>query len=263
MVYIKDIFRRSLRFFLQDIALYIRSIYLYKYLNYLSRGEVLDAGCGRGNVALYLAQRYPEAKINAYDLSQENIAVCKKAQKKLKIKNIKFIRKDLLSLDEHDQYDFVYCLDVLEHIEGNERVIKAIHAALKEGGRFYVHMPVKELKSIFNKKYYRNFEKWVTEEHIGEHYTMEELKQFLQELGLRIMTARRTFGFFGMLAWEIDYLLSIHYFLKILKAIFRPLCWGLGRLDTILENKWGNCFLILAEKRALDRHRREFNFQDK
>lgn len=143
-----------------------------------------------------------------------------------------------------NQYDFVYSIDVLEHIRNNKEVIENIYNSLKDGGKFYLHMPTKIQRRIFLEKHFSNFNKWARKKHIGDQYDLGELRDLVKNIGFKIIKSRYTFGFFGKLAWELDRLTDNH---RKIKLCLLPLLKIFGRIDTIMKNKNGN-ILIIGEK---------------
>lgn len=119
-----------------QIGGYGRSLWFRKILRMknISFENALDAGCGRGEYVFYLAERFPNAHITGVDYDPENISEC------LKVKNIKgfancsFKQLDLRELDAEEKYDFIYSIDVLEHIAENKEVLYRFYRALQPGG---------------------------------------------------------------------------------------------------------------------------------
>lgn len=155
-----------------------------------------------------------------------------------------------MDLEENSAYDFIYCIDVLEHIPGNKKAIRNFYRALKHGGYLYIHMPSKEGKSIFPKRYYEEFAEWVAREHIGEHYSLDEIVYVLNEMGFKVINGEYTFGFPGRLAWELDRITDKWFKIKILLMPFLKL---LGRISVLFRYKEGNALLVLAQKTKKDR----------
>ena len=170
---------------------YIRMLYFKREIKSLQFTTVLDAGCGRGLYTFYLAKRYPQARIDACDLNENLINSCKKLQQtSRRFSNIRFYTMDLCRLEVKEPYDFIYSIDVLEHIRDNKNVMKTIYCSLTNGGIFYVHMPGKVQKRIFPERCFRDFNLWVKREHIEEKYNLEELKQLMQEIGFKIIKSK-------------------------------------------------------------------------
>lgn len=183
------------------IGAYIRELHFWRELRHLPVlrfRRVLDAGCGPGVLAMKLARRYAHMEVAGYDLKSEFI-------KDNLPSNLRLEHRDLLDLREHEKYDFVYSIDVLEHIPDNERVVQNIWYALKDGGYFFLHMPRDNSKKrIFPKRFFREFDSWCQKEHIGEQYQLKEAMDMLEKHGFRIFTATESFGYFGRMAWELD-----------------------------------------------------------
>lgn len=227
-------------FYPQHIGGYVRNLYFWRYIKRLPVKNftyVLDAGCGGGEYAKKLAIKYHHLKIDGYDIK-------KYESWNDSFKNINFKQRDLLKLYEENYYDFCLSIDVLEHIPENRKVLENIYKALKMGGYFYLHTPTKDERRIFPERFFREFDNWTKEEHIGEMYNREELKNTITSIGFEIIEARETFGFFGSFAWEVDRITDKHTFLKI---VLMPLLKFFSHLDVKVSRR-GNGILILAMK---------------
>lgn len=174
--------------------------------------KILDAGCGKGDFTFYLAEKYPYVEIDAWDLSDpdmhdlgENIKICDEIQKQENINNIVFYEKDLKDLRAREEFDFIFCIHVLEHIPDNKVVLQNFYTALKQGGYLHVQMPSQNgMVPIFPKKYYKTFYEWEKVEHVGEHYTLEDLSAILKKLGFTVISSRTDGGFMQSTAWHIS-----------------------------------------------------------
>lgn len=67
----------------------------------------MDAGCGNGRQALYLARRYPASSVHGYDISPERITIAECFKKKHKIPNAAF------SVANHDDFQPPYKMDLI------------------------------------------------------------------------------------------------------------------------------------------------------
>lgn len=232
----KDILRRT-PLYPVHMGSYIRGLHFWREVSRLPADEfkiVLDAGCGAGHYALEFARRYPHLKIVGYDLKAHFT--------EQRAPHVHLEHRDLLSMDDEESYDFVYCIDVLEHICENRRVIANIHAALKPGGYFYLHMPYDYPgKRIFPERLFRAFDEWARGEHIGPHYSLEEACQLLTDEGFHILRSRHTFGFVGELAWELDRLTDGRVYLKV---VLGPLLRAMGRLAVRIPASSGNVLVV-------------------
>ena len=230
---------------------HVRTLYFKRFIKQSARQKdfkvILDAGCGAGSYSFFIAGQFPSSFVYAYDLAgsvsfRNNIKECLSIQKDNGITNISFQEKDLLSLNEDNKYDLAYSIDVLEHIPGNRKVIENIFNALKAGGVFYLAMPWDEANErLLPAFFFKNFDSWADEEHIGEQYSLPELCSLMKQVGFTILEARYTFGIYGKMAWEIEKALE---HLKYLRTLVKPLLKGLGRLDLDRHNNHGDLLVI-------------------
>lgn len=200
--------------------------------------RILDAGCGQGAYAMEMARICPWAEVRALDLSPTSIPSGAPA-------NLHLSQGDLLLLSTSEEFDFIYCIDVLEHIRDNPTVMSNFHRALSPGGYLFLHMPDdREQKRIFPKRFFQDFDQWADHEHVGEQYSLEELSRLLSSMGFSIVLARRTFGLPGQLAWELDRLTDKHWRTKI---ILMPMLKMLARISVPMRPRRGS-LLIVAQK---------------
>lgn len=224
---------------------YIRQIYFWRScrkLNMKDFKDALDAGCGHGHYALRFAIKFPWITVTGMDV-KKNIPENNLPS------NFIFRQLSLLDLSERATYDFIYSVDVLEHIQNNRIVLQNFYRSLKKNGYLYVHMPAKRkphATSIFPERFFADFNKWVDNEHIGEHYSLDELGQCLEEIGFTILNKEHTFGFLGKFVWELDRVTDNRFSLKLLLS---PFLKTLGFLSTILKIKDGIGILVLAQKK--------------
>ncbi len=85
-------------------------------LAYVKPGmRVLDAGCGEGNLSILMAKK--GAQVIGVDISEPNIAACKKLAEHESVQSVEFSTGDLENLDFPDNsFDLVVSSHVLEHL---------------------------------------------------------------------------------------------------------------------------------------------------
>jgi len=225
-----------------DIAQRIRQKRLLSHLSRLSPDgkSILDAGCGSGAHALDLAYRYPLSEFVGMDSDMNRVEQAKADQKILGVKNCKFVCTDLTDPLGEGEYDIIYCIDVLEHIEKDELVIKNLCSVLKLGGSLLIHVPL-----LNQERYFNYFKNWVQDDHVREGYNLRCLIEMLENQNLQVVTKRYTFGRAGAIAWEI------YEICRCLGSITRifvfPFLALLASIDLKVEQK-GNAILIGAKK---------------
>lgn len=106
-----------------------------KLLPDLAGKSVLEIGCGRGGFAIWLAQRYPTARITAVDFSDKAIEIAK-ARSAGKA-GISFQVEDAENLRLPDgSFDQVISCECMEHVPHPAKMAREIWRVLKPGGRF-------------------------------------------------------------------------------------------------------------------------------
>jgi 2-polyprenyl-3-methyl-5-hydroxy-6-metoxy-1,4-benzoquinol methylase len=220
---------------------YIRSLHFRRQCRHLPLRRfrrILDAGCGQGSYTLEMARSCPWADVRAMDLSPFPLPPDAPA-------NISLVQGDLLQLSVGEEFDFIYCIDVLEHIRDNRQVMFNFYRALNHGGYLFLHMPDdRKQRRLFPKRFFRDFDQWADHEHVGEQYSLPELSHRLSQARFTIVHARYTFGWLGQLAWELDRLTDKHWGTKIILMPFLKL---LARISVYTRPRRGSV-LVLAQK---------------
>ena len=114
-------YTHSNRFYQWHLQTFLRCVYAM--LDQSNPRLVLDAGCGEGFVADYLARRNPDLHITGVDLSPEAIAY---AQEHFG-NRAKFRTGSIYKLPFSDNsFDTVVCSEVLEHLDDTDQAIRQL-----------------------------------------------------------------------------------------------------------------------------------------
>ena len=100
--------------------------------------HVLDIGCGQGHKAMYMAQKYPHSNFVGYDLSENAIKIAQEEAVLLSLDNVRFEVKDLVYLNEFEQYDMILAYDVIHDQAQPLKVLQGAYNALKSNGTFFM-----------------------------------------------------------------------------------------------------------------------------
>lgn len=166
---------------------------------YLRNGAkaVLDAGCGpEAQLAVLLATRYPSVSFEAWDLYLDQQAL-EKTCARLRLNNLSSKEADLTRLDITGGYDLIYSIDVLEHIEDYKGVLDRLVAALRPGGRLFLHVPALEQRHYFQGRssdWSRFRAHRAGDDHVREGFALGELQAELEGRGLQVVQSQLTFG---------------------------------------------------------------------
>ncbi len=255
----KRYFLRTLFYKILDIF-FLRSWYVRKILKEFGykfdkkgRWNLLDAGCGFGQYDRFMLSHFKNVHVTSVDVKEDYLNDCRAYFKdEIEANRIEFNKADLLTLDETEAYDFIVCVDVLEHITEDEKVIANLCHALKPGGYFLMHSP-----SVFSEEDAGDEESFVGE-HARTGYSKQQIGEKIENAGLEPVKIEYTYGPKGHLAWKLLIQYPMLWMNKIklwalpLMAIWYiftlPVGLILMRLDLSDQNKKGTGAYCLAKK---------------
>jgi tetratricopeptide (TPR) repeat protein/trans-aconitate methyltransferase len=97
--------------------------------------EILIAGCGSGHHSVQVAQRFPQARILAIDLSLTSLAYAARKTAELGVGNVEYAQADLLAIGELGRrFDVIEAGGVLHHLADPFRGWRELLAVLRPGG---------------------------------------------------------------------------------------------------------------------------------
>jgi len=73
----------------------------------------LDIGCGEGHSTNLLAQAFPHSRFIGYDLREGGLEEARAKAASLGLRNVRFMRQDLGTLEEREVYGLVTAFDVI------------------------------------------------------------------------------------------------------------------------------------------------------
>lgn len=98
--------------------------------------RVLEAGCGTGYVLSGLAQAFPAAELTGSEVAAEGLAHA--AQR---VPAARLIQMDARRIPFRAEFDVAGAFDVLEHIEDDRAVLRALNESLAPGGGLILTVP--------------------------------------------------------------------------------------------------------------------------
>lgn len=102
----------------------------------LNPQNILDLGCGNGNVTSTLVKSFPNSAYTLLDASQEMLNLCKK---RFENYTIEYVESYFNDFDfKENQYDLIVAGFSLHHCDSKEKreLFKKINSSLKKGGIF-------------------------------------------------------------------------------------------------------------------------------
>ncbi len=197
--------------------------------------RILDAGSGRGDFSIYLAQRFPSAQVVAVDADDSRIARSRDAAHAMGLANIDFRVADLTRDMLGTGYDLVLSIDVLEHVAEQQLAISRLADALVSKGVGYFHIPTVRPKPVPLSGHLHEFHDWAEHAHLADEKTASEFIRSVKASGLEILSSRPTFGYYtGELAVSLFALPYRDTFVnRVTSAALAPACRFLA-----LVNPW-------------------------
>jgi len=205
------------------IGFRIRTKYILNTLDLRKCVKTLDVGCDIGLLSLYLATK--KFEVYGVDLIKEKIDVAEIINLKLDLK-VNFKCASILDLPfEDDEFDYVICSEVIEHIEDDQKAIQELSRVLRREGLLILTVPSKD--PIWE----RSRDSFG---HVRTGYSMNEIERLVMATDIEIVKVINAMTFFGKVAWRANRAL---FFSKVLVTIsFLPL-YFLSSFDNLLNTK--------------------------
>lgn len=234
-----------------NVGNYARSRVFLRLLNRLPVfrwKKIMDLGCGYGEYSILLADLLPEAKITAVDIDADRCRYVNETLSKANLRDqIQVISNRIEDTHPAAEFDFVFSIDVFEHIPKDQMPFKAVFQRLKPGGMFLVKIPNKQQRTIFPEKWFEEHHHWLEEEHVGQIYDLNGLRARFTEEGFAVSIAESTDGILSRMAWELAWLGKKAGF--ITQLITLPLAKALIHLDPLFHKGTdGNAIHVLGTK---------------
>jgi SAM-dependent methyltransferase len=117
-----------------------------EWLNPLTKNDVtcksvLEMGCGNGSLMFHMAKWNPE-KLVGIDLG-DSVKAARKNMESLPYKRWEISRDNLVD-HRSSEFDLVYCIGVLHHLESPEKGFESVIRNVKPGGRFHCWVYARE-----------------------------------------------------------------------------------------------------------------------
>lgn len=142
--------------------------------------NVLDLGCGTGNLSLKILKSFPNAKVTCLDLSNEMLNVVKGKLKRYK-NRVEFIYHDFGEENIKGFYDAILSSFAIHHLTNDKKrkLFKGIYNALKFSGCFFNADLVLTESKILGKMYEKILNKHLDKALWSGRITKEEIKRRL------------------------------------------------------------------------------------
>ena len=215
--------------------------------------RMLEAGCGKGDLAIYLARRNPHWQIVGLELEPAKVDSGRHVAQHLGLTNIEFRLGNLAHPSFDSEFDLILNADVLEHIEDDVTVIGNFCHALRPGGFVLVTSPSipqrKHLRTVYWREKRIGFQP-SDYGHVRDGYSKQDLEKKFTAAGGRVVDCRFTFGFFGTLAFDLFFTIGDSHPNPIVYALMFPWLMALAGLDLTFPTRTGSAILAVAQRPA-------------
>ncbi len=103
--------------------------------------DILELGCGWGSLTLWMAERYPNARITAVSNSAAQRAHIHALCAERGLRNVHVLRRDVNRLElTGQQYDRCVSIEMFERLRNYGILLQRIASWLRRGGKLFTHM---------------------------------------------------------------------------------------------------------------------------
>jgi len=101
---------------------------------------ILELGCGWGSLSLYLAPRFPRARITGVSNSHSQREFIEGEARRRGIGNLRIVTCDMNEFDIGERFDRVVSIEMFEHMRNYEELLRRIAGWLCPEGLLFVHI---------------------------------------------------------------------------------------------------------------------------
>jgi 2-polyprenyl-3-methyl-5-hydroxy-6-metoxy-1,4-benzoquinol methylase len=132
-----------------------------------SHARILEVGFGLGDWLLTLSEVGFE--VVGIEISKQAVKLLREALKPPYAHRVTILHGDFMNMDFHEEFDLIFCLEVLEHIQDDEAAIRKLSSFLKPNGKLIISVPA-------HMKY------WTKHDVIAGHYRRYERDELIHKL---------------------------------------------------------------------------------
>jgi len=210
------------------------NIWIFNLLKPFLRGSVSEVGCGIGNLTRYFLQY--SNKLTCIDKSPVFIKHMEIDYPKVNFYIADISEEDILNLGK--KFDTVICVNVLEHVQSDEKALANMFKLLLPKGDLLLFVPA--LDQIYG----------TLDEQLGHfrRYNKKILTEKISNAGFRIKKISYS-NFFGIFGWYLNSRILKRRRFSILQPLvfdrFVPL---IAKIEKIFEPPIGMSLFVVAEK---------------
>ncbi|MGE5387386.1 MAG: SAM-dependent methyltransferase [Hyphomicrobiales bacterium] len=102
--------------------------------------DILELGCGWGSLSLFMAEKYPKARITAVSNSTSQRRHIEAEAKRLGVDNLRVVTADMNDFTPSERFDRVVSVEMFEHMSNWRGLLTRLRDWLKADGRLFIHI---------------------------------------------------------------------------------------------------------------------------
>ena len=155
-----------------------------------SDGKILDIGCADGTFTKLILDRSKATLVIGVDILSSSVSYARK--RFFKNKRLKFQVADAEKLPfKNNEFDAVFCLEVLEHVLSPGKVLQEVRRVLKKEGYAVFLVPTENfLFKFIVWPVWENTRGWVWKGTHVQHYDHAKLKKLIQKEDFDILAEK-------------------------------------------------------------------------
>lgn len=102
--------------------------------------DILELGCGWGSLTLYMAERFPDARILAVSNSATQKEFIDARARELGLNHLEVLTADMRHLDLERRFDRVVSVEMFEHMRNYRLLLQRVASWLRPDGKLFVHI---------------------------------------------------------------------------------------------------------------------------
>ena len=107
----------------------------------ISDGQtILELGCGWGSLSLYMAARFPNARITSVSNSTSQRAYIEEQARLRGLTNLQILTADMNAFSTEERHDRVVSVEMFEHMSNWRLLLERAHGWLKQDGKLFLHV---------------------------------------------------------------------------------------------------------------------------
>jgi len=102
--------------------------------------EILELGCGWGSLSLWMAERFPSARITAVSNSQGQRRFIEAEAARRGLRGLRVVTSDMNEFEAHARFDRIVSVEMWEHMSNWQALLERSRRWVRDDGRLFLHV---------------------------------------------------------------------------------------------------------------------------